>query len=132
MPDALRVLLVEDEPDCAWSLAALVRTWGHQAEVAGDGRAALGASWRRPPDVVLLDIGLPDMYGYEVARRLREQQHSRPPLVVAVTGRGGEEGRLASRYAGIDLHMVKPVSPVALRALLEGYAAGVTAALEQD
>jgi DNA-binding response OmpR family regulator len=85
--------------------------------VAGDGRAALEAAWRRPPDVVLLDIGLPDMHGYEVARRLHEQ-HSRPPLVVAVTGRGDEEDRLASRYAGIDLHMVKPVSPGQLERVL--------------
>jgi DNA-binding response OmpR family regulator len=115
----LRVLVVEDDPDCAEITALLLGAWGHDAEVARDGAGALEAARRGPPDVVLLDLGLPDMSGLEVARRLREQRPASPPLLVAVTGLGRESDRLASRRAGAHLHLVKPVEPAELRGLLE-------------
>jgi DNA-binding response OmpR family regulator len=118
MPDALRVLVVEDSPDCAESTAVLLRLHGHDVEVAPDGLAAVESAWRRPPDVVLLDIGLPGMSGHEVAQRLHALRLARPPLLVAVTSRGLESDRLASRYANIDLHLVKPVEPDELARLL--------------
>jgi DNA-binding response OmpR family regulator len=114
----LRVLVVEDSADCAESTALLLRLYGHDVEVAPDGHAAVESAWRRPPDVVLLDIGLPDISGHEVAQRLHALRLPRPPLLVAVTSRGLDSDRLASRYANIDLHLVKPVEPDELERLL--------------
>jgi two-component system CheB/CheR fusion protein len=112
------VLLVEDNPDSSWSLALLLGLDGHHVEAAADGPAALRAAGQAPPDVVLLDIGLPGMDGYEVARRLGEQATVKRPLLVAVTGFGTEEDRRRSREAGIDLHLTKPVDPGQLLRLL--------------
>jgi CheY-like chemotaxis protein len=119
MDTPLRVLVVEDSPDCAESTAVLLRLCGHEVEVAPDGASAVAAVWRRRPDVVLLDIGLPDMSGYEVASRLHALRLAQPPLLVAVTAHGREKDRLASRYVGIELHLVKPVDPAELEGLLE-------------
>jgi CheY-like chemotaxis protein len=116
---SLRVLVVEDSTACAESTAVLLRLYGHDVEVAPDGAAAVESAWRRPPDVVFLDIGLPDMTGHDVARRIHALRLPRPPLLVAVTARGEEADHLASRYAGIELHLVKPVGPEELRRLLE-------------
>jgi DNA-binding response OmpR family regulator len=119
MDTPLRVLVVEDWPDCAESTAVLLRLCGHDVEVAPDGASAVAAVWRRPPDLVLLDIGLPDMSGYDVASRLHAMRLARPPLLVAVTSHGQDADRLASRYMGIDLHLVKPVDPAELAGVLE-------------
>ena len=119
MAAPLRVLVVEDRADCAASTALLLRLCGHEVEVAPDGASAVEAAWRRHPDVVLLDLGLPDMTGHEVAGRLHALQLPRPPLLVTVTGHAWESDRLASRPAGIDLHLVKPVDPRELETLLE-------------
>jgi len=116
---SLRVLVVDDSPDCADSTAMLLRVYGHVAEVARDGAAALELASAGPPDVVLLDIGLPDMTGHEVARRLRALQLPGPPLLVAVTSRSEESDRLESRVAGIDVHLVKPVEPSRLLQAVE-------------
>jgi two-component system, OmpR family, response regulator len=116
---SLRVLVVEDSPACAESTAMLLRLFGHEALVARDGAAALALAAAGPPDVVLLDIGLPGMSGHEVARLLRAMRPPRPPLLVALTARGEESDRLASRDAGIALHLVKPVEPAELERLLE-------------
>jgi CheY-like chemotaxis protein len=115
----LRVLMVEDSRGCAESTAALLALWGHEVEVAADGAAAVAAAWRRPPDVVLLDLGLPDMGGHEVARRLHALRLARPPFLVAMTAHGDDADRLASRYAGLDLHLVKPVEPAELERVLQ-------------
>jgi CheY-like chemotaxis protein len=114
----MRVLVVEDHPRQAESIAQLLRQAGHDAEVAADGPSAAAAAEARPPDVVLLDIGLPGMDGWQLARRLKNLHGPKPPLIVAVTGYDGEEDRRRSREAGIDLHLTKPVDVAGLEALL--------------
>src|SRR4051794_458459 len=105
---ALSVLVVEDQPDAAQSLAELLTLHGHCVSVALSGADALRSVEVRTPDVVLLDIGLPGMDGWAVARRLRAQARGKQPVVVAVTGYGAEADRWRSADAGIDLHLVKP------------------------
>jgi CheY-like chemotaxis protein len=117
----LRVLVVEDYADAATTLAALVRLWGHEAHVALDGPAALLAVQVRPPDAVLLDIGLPGMDGYEVARRLRAHLPAKP-LLIAVTGYGQDADRQRSAEVGIDHHVLKADDPDVVRGLLEAFA----------
>jgi CheY-like chemotaxis protein len=120
MAKALRVLIVDDCKDTAHSLAILTELWGHQPWIAHDGHEALAAAEVCQPDVVLLDIGLPRMNGYEVARRLREQTHRLRPLIVAITGYGLEQDRRRAHAAGFDLHLLKPVHPETLRHVLSG------------
>ena len=117
----LHVLVVEDHPETADVLATLLRMVGHEAEVAPDARAALEAARSRPPDVVLLDLGLPDMDGWQLARRFQEPGGGKPPLLVAVTGLGQEADRRRSGEAGIDLHLVKPADPGQLLGLLDRF-----------
>ena len=105
----LRVLVVDDNVDAAAVLAALLRLLGHEVTLAHDGPAALAAAAAAPPDLVLLDIGLPGMDGYAIAARLRAAGHTRAALV-AVTGYGREDDVRRSRDAGFDHHLVKPVS----------------------
>ncbi|HEY2290764.1 MAG TPA: ATP-binding protein, partial [Thermoanaerobaculia bacterium] len=116
----LRVLVVEDNIDAAESLATLLRLWNHDVSVVHDGRTALEAAREQQPEVVLLDIGLPGLDGYQVARRLREELHLDHTLLVAMTGYGQPEDRRRSREAGIQYHFVKPVEPLVLRNLLAG------------
>jgi len=121
--DARRVLVVDDNRDSAETIAMLVELWGHQVRVVHDGRAALATLTEAPdwlPDVVLLDIGLPGIDGYEVARRLRREPSLDGILMVAMTGYGQERDRELSREAGFDHHLVKPVDPAKLQALLAG------------
>jgi CheY-like chemotaxis protein len=120
-PPALDVLVVEDSAASAEALALLLRRDGHEVRVAPDGPAALAAAQARPPDVVLLDIGLPGMDGYEVARRLQGRPGEKAALLVAVTGRGRDEDRRRSAEAGIDLHLVKPADPGELVRLLRKF-----------
>jgi signal transduction histidine kinase/DNA-binding response OmpR family regulator len=104
-----KVLVVDDNRDAADSLALLLRFDRHDVRIVHDGAAALETARLFVPDVVLLDIGLPGLDGYNVARRLREQPGTRDALLVAVSGYGGEEDRLRSRQAGFDHHLVKPI-----------------------
>jgi PAS domain S-box-containing protein len=113
-----RVLVVDDNLDAAETLAELLALSGHDVRTAHDGPAALEAAGRFRPEVVLLDIGLPGMDGCEVARRLRGQEGATRALLAALTGYGQEEDRLRSREAGFDTHLVKPVDPKALFALI--------------
>jgi two-component system CheB/CheR fusion protein len=117
-PRPLRVLVLDDVRDSADTLALLVRLWGHQPRVAYDAPTALDLARTYTPDVVLLDIGLPDMDGCEVARRLRQLPGREKILLVAVTGYGSEEDVRRCRDAGIDLHFVKPVDPEKLHEVL--------------
>jgi signal transduction histidine kinase/ActR/RegA family two-component response regulator len=112
------VLVVDDNRDLAESLAQVLRLWGHDVSVAYDGAAALEAAKTHPPEVVLLDIGLPILDGYQVARRLRQQRGLERARIVAVTGYGREEDRQKAREAGFDVHLVKPVDPKDLQELL--------------
>jgi CheY-like chemotaxis protein/two-component sensor histidine kinase len=104
-----RVLCVDDDADIAESLAHLLRDMGHDVQVAHSGPEALAAASGYRPDVVLLDLGLPGMDGYELARRLRRQPGLGGARLVAVSGYGQEEDRRRSREAGMDDHLLKPV-----------------------
>jgi signal transduction histidine kinase/CheY-like chemotaxis protein len=117
-PASLRILVVENDSQAAESLAMLLGTWGYEVRVAYDGPTALdvAADWR--PHAVLLDIGMPGMDGYEVARHLREQEGMEEAIIIAVTGYGEEEDRQRAKEVGFDYHMVKPVPPQDLKELL--------------
>ncbi len=114
----LRVLVVDDNRDAGETLLDLLQLWGCQARWVGDGSAALETAAAFQPDAVLLDIGLPGIDGYEVARRLRADPELGRALLVAVTGYGQPEYRQRSREAGIDHHLVKPVNVADLHSLL--------------
>jgi CheY-like chemotaxis protein len=113
-----RVLIVDDNADAAHSLALLLRVWGNDVSVAHDGPEALESVMMQKPDVIFLDIGLPGMDGYQVARRLRELDNGDISLLVAMTGYGQEDDRRRSLEAGFDRHLVKPVEPETIRDLL--------------
>lgn len=115
-----RVLVVDDNRDAADSLAALLRLQGHAARIAYDGPAGLAAAAEFAPDVVLLDLGMPGMDGYEVARRIRAAPGLRGVALAALTGWGQPEDRRRTAAAGFDHHLVKPVEPAALEKLLAG------------
>lgn len=114
-----RVLVVDDNRDLAESLGMVLRLWGHDVKVVYDGPGALAAAREYRPDVVFLDIGLPGLDGYEVARRLRGPLGFRDARVVAITGYGREEDRRKAREAGFDVHLTKPVDPEELQKLLQ-------------
>jgi signal transduction histidine kinase/CheY-like chemotaxis protein len=115
---ARRVLVVDDNEDAATGLAMLLQAVGNEATVAQDGPDAIEKASAYEPDVVLLDIGLPGMSGYDVCRTLRDQRGGRRPLVIALTGWGQDEDRRKSAAAGFDGHLVKPVSLEALQEVL--------------
>jgi signal transduction histidine kinase/ActR/RegA family two-component response regulator len=124
MPAApLRVLVVDDNRDAADSLGVLLGFLGYSVEVAHDGPAALRSFERFQPALVLLDLGMPEMDGYEVARRLRAQPAGQAIVLVALTGWGQEEDRIRSRDAGFDHHLVKPTDIDALQRLFADAAA---------
>jgi two-component system, chemotaxis family, CheB/CheR fusion protein len=115
----LRILIVDDNRDSADMLATLLKFTGHETHIAHDGLAAVEAAAMLDPDVILLDIGLPILNGYEAARRIRERQgQNGRPLLVALTGWGHDEDRRRSEEAGFDVHLVKPVDDVVLGRLL--------------
>jgi CheY-like chemotaxis protein/two-component sensor histidine kinase len=113
------VLIVDDNSDSAATLAMLLRLVGHSVRMAPNGQLALQAAQFAPPQVVLLDIGLPGMDGYSVARQLRQLPGMGKALVVAVTGYGREEDRRRCRESGFDEHVVKPVDLDTLQKLLK-------------
>ena len=113
-----RVLVVDDNEDGAASMAMLLRLQGHETHVAHDGEQAIVQAERLRPDVVLLDIGLPAMNGYEACRRIRASGWGQELMLIAVTGWGQDEDLRRSREAGFDAHLVKPVPPDALARLL--------------
>src|SRR5579883_3426786 len=113
------VLIIEDERDTADSLAALLRLEGFDVEVAYTGADGLRATEQAAPDVVLLDLGLPGMDGYEVAARLRARADDRLPIV-ALTGYATAAHRRLSAEVGIDLHLAKPADPGRLLQVLRG------------
>jgi CheY-like chemotaxis protein/two-component sensor histidine kinase len=115
-----RVLVVDDNADAADSLAMLLRLGGHDVRVAYDGPAALAAAREFGPQVAFLDIGMPGMDGYEVARRLQAEAAARRPVLVALTGWGQAEDRRRTTEAGFDLHLVKPADLADVNAILAG------------
>jgi PAS domain S-box-containing protein len=114
-----RVLVVDDNRDAAESLETLLQLWGHETRSAYDGPRALALATEFRPEIVLLDIGLPGMDGYEVARQMRALPGGERALIVAVTGYGRSSDRLQSQEAGFDHHLVKPVLPEVLQELIE-------------
>jgi two-component system CheB/CheR fusion protein len=113
-----RILLVDDNRDALYSLKLLLEMEGHSVFKALDGQSALETAAREAPEVVVLDIGLPDMDGYELARRLRRLAATSKAVLIAATGFGREQDRARSAEAGIDYHLVKPVGMNSLRGLL--------------
>jgi signal transduction histidine kinase/ActR/RegA family two-component response regulator len=114
----LSVLLVEDNRDSAEMLAELLALAGAEVQLAHDGESALLLAAQLEPQVILLDIGLPGISGYEVARQVRSSSWGQQARIVALTGWGSANDRIRSKEAGIDRHLVKPVQPSALMALL--------------
>ena len=114
----LSILVVEDNADVAESLVELLRAFGHEAKIAHDGTSALAAAAAFCPDVVLLDIGLPDQDGYTVATKLRQLPELAQTRLLALSGYGSARDRKRAAEAGFDKHLVKPVDPEALKLLL--------------
>ena len=114
------ILVVDDNIDAATSLATLLRMVGHDVEIEHDGKAALERMSRSMPDVVLLDIGLPGMSGYDVAKQLRARPEGQGIRIYAMTGYGQEEDRNRSMESGFNGHLVKPVMPGELFRLIDG------------
>jgi CheY-like chemotaxis protein len=113
--------VVDDNVDSARSMASLLsRLWDQDVAVAYDAAAALALADSFNPDVVLLDIGLPGLSGYELAQRLRDRPEFQTTLLVAMSGWGREEDRRKSREAGINHHLVKPIAPTDLERILSG------------
>ncbi len=119
---ALRILVADDNADAAQSLATLLRLQGHEVAIAHDGREALDRAAALRPEVVFMDLGMPRMDGLEAARQLRTRPATRGALIVALTGWGQPADRARSRAAGIDMHLVKPVTPAALAEVFEAAA----------
>ncbi len=117
-----RVLVVDDNQDAADSAALLLRRAGHQASTAYSGSEALEAALADPPDAILLDLGLPEIDGYEVARRLRRKPVFDDVLLVALTGYGQESDRQRSQAAGCDAHLIKPANIKKIEEILESLA----------
>jgi CheY-like chemotaxis protein len=113
-----RILVVDDNHDQVESLGALLTLKGHEVRLAENGPDALQVAADFGPDLALVDIGLPGLSGYEVARRLREQPRFRDLLLVAQTGWGQDDDRRRSREAGFDHHLVKPIDVEAIEELL--------------
>jgi signal transduction histidine kinase len=113
-----RILLADDNRDAAESLAILLRLEGHHVDLAHDGRSALDTFARRRPDVALLDIGMPNDNGYEVARKIRAAPAGRDVMLIAITGWAQDADKARSKAAGFDHHLTKPVEPEALMSLL--------------
>lgn len=117
--EARRILVVDDNRDAAFSLAVLLRTMGHLTEVALNGDSAIEVARRFRPEIILLDLVLPDCDGCDLARELKGEPGLETVRIFAVTGYGGEEDRRRSMQAGCEAHLLKPVEARVLESLLE-------------
>jgi CheY-like chemotaxis protein len=117
---AKRILVIEDNDDIRESLFLVLTSWGHEVVLAGSGDEGLSLALTTHPDVALIDIGLPDMNGYEVAQRLKEQTRDWRTAIrlIAMTGYGTAADRARTANVGFAEHLVKPVDPEILKALL--------------
>jgi CheY-like chemotaxis protein len=120
----LRVLVADDSRDSADVLANLLELFGHEVRVAYDGRAAVTAAQAFRPDVALLDIGMPELNGYQVATRIRREAWGSNVVLVALTGWGGEHDKVDAEQAGFDRHLTKPVDTQVLQGVLDAAARG--------
>lgn len=115
---ALRVLVADDNTDAADSLAMLVKMWGHDARLAYDGAAVLGMTFAYQPDVLLLDVAMPQMDGFRLARVIGQQARCNGALLVAISGYADGAHRLLGKEAGFDHYRVKPAEPTTVEQLL--------------
>jgi CheY-like chemotaxis protein len=116
--NAKRILIVDDNPEAAWALGALLALWGHEVFLVRDGREALEHARRLHPDVVLLDIGLPGMDGFAVAAALRRESGQRGTRIISMSGMSREDDALRAVECGVELHLRKPVELFFLHSLL--------------
>jgi CheY-like chemotaxis protein/two-component sensor histidine kinase len=126
-----RVLVVDDNVDAAESIAVLLRMEGHEVKTVSDGHQALASSQVFAPSVVVLDIGLPGMDGYELARRLRQLPQTREALFIALTGYGQKEDRAQAAAAGFEHHFIKPADPRAIHTAISRFSFGSGKGSEQ-
>jgi CheY-like chemotaxis protein len=117
--DRLRILVVDDLSDGADSMAFLLEQWNHKLVVVNEGKKAIEIARTVCPDVVFLDLGLPDIPGFEVARQLRTSPTTASALLVAITGCGQAAAIQQCQEVGIDLHFLKPVDPEEIKKVLE-------------
>jgi CheY-like chemotaxis protein len=122
----LRVLVVDDNTDTVLTFAILLKASGHDVRTAHDGPSGVEAALAYRPDVALLDIGLPGLNGYEVAKRIRQEPTLQNAVLVALTGYGQETDREISRQAGFNHHMVKPANFDKLQQILANVAEQLT------
>jgi CheY-like chemotaxis protein len=113
-----RILVVDDNVDLARGLARLLEIRGHEVQVAYDGPTGLDKAKKSKPDIVLLDIGLPGMDGYQVAAHLRREEAVKDAMLIAISGYGQEEDLRLAKEAGFDYHLVKPIASADLFKLL--------------
>jgi CheY-like chemotaxis protein len=128
---ALRILIVEDDADTADSMAILLRLYAYDVQVAGDGATALQTALEKQPDVVLLDIGLPKLDGWQLAKQIRSHITGKRPLLIAISGYGMQSDQIRSQEAGIDLHLVKPVEPEMLQQVLQRFQTVIVPSAEE-
>ncbi len=121
-----RILIVDDNEDAALTIATLAEILGNHIQVAYDGGAAVEIAAKFKPDIALLDIGLPILNGYEVAKAIRQQPAGEQVYLVALTGWGQEEDKREAEAAGFDLHLVKPVNPIDLMKLFNSFSGSDT------
>jgi DNA-binding response OmpR family regulator len=117
--DRLKILVADDNSDCAGALAELLRERGHAVREVYDGRAALAAALDFQPHVMILDIGMPAMNGYQVGRQVRDEPWARDIMMIALSGRGEVTDRIGSQDAGFDYHVIKPMAFEKVVALVE-------------
>jgi CheY-like chemotaxis protein len=129
-PTALFVLVIDDNQDTADSLVDLLTLSGFTARSAYCGEDALKTAAHDLPDVVILDLWMPGMNGWELARQLLNR--AKPPILIAITGCGSDEDRNRSKFAGIHIHLVKPVEPALLIEMLKGLARVLASTVELD
>ncbi|HEY8507793.1 MAG TPA: response regulator, partial [Steroidobacteraceae bacterium] len=113
-----RILIADDNLDAAESLALLLNMQGHETRTAGDGFQAVQLAESFRPDIIFMDVGMPRLDGIEAARQIRQQPWGKSMLIVALTGWGQEADRHRTRDAGIDLHLVKPITLEGIAAVL--------------
>jgi CheY-like chemotaxis protein len=117
-PRRHRVLVVDDNLDTVQSMALLLRDMGHEVDFAINGHAAMEVARRFRPDVVLMDIGLPDANGLDIARKLKNEPGGKRMRIMAITGRTGTVDALRSYDAGCEEHLLKPLDPQVIESLL--------------
>jgi CheY-like chemotaxis protein len=118
---------VDDNADSAQTLAMVLDVMGHETRLANDGLEAVRIAQEFQPDIVLLDIGMPRLNGYEACRKIREQAWATAVIIIAVTGWGQDDDRRRSKEAGFDLHLVKPLDPLVVERMMRDLAPGTAA-----